>query len=643
MCGIAALLAPRPVEQAANIVAMCDLLRHRGPDGEGYVVFSDRRAQIIDRDARDFPTPSLFALGHRRLAIIDRTSAGLQPMADSGGRYWLIYNGEIYNFAELRLELESLGHQFRSNCDTEVLLAAYIEWGKECLARFNGMFAFILFDAERQSTFAARDRFGVKPLYWWRAPDGTLALASEIKAFTALPGWRARLNQQSAYDYLVWGLTDHTHRSMFQDVFPLPPGSYIGIEHKDLLNEPAPVAWYRLPKAIAGSNSPEATTERWRDLFTDAVRIRLRADTPVGTALSGGLDSSSIVCATHHLHTQSSLAGRAAFSARSHLPAFDEGEFMDAVVDATGVDQKCVWPEPDDLLDGLRQITWHMDEPFGSASVFAEWKVFRTVATTDVKVTLDGHGGDEILAGYREYSGPFFGSLLRRGRLVRFAIELQNFVRHGNVKPATLFQLVVDNVAPGRMRSALRRWTGRTVATPDWIDGARLKHVASNPFPHAGNIDELARAQLLSTSLPMQLHWNDRNSMASSIESRAPFLDYRLVEFTLGLADHFKISQGISKRVLRAAMKGTVPEAVLARRDKMGFVTAEEIWVRQERPERFRAAFAHAVEVSKGIFTPQAITMCSAMIDGRTPYNNRFWRILNFGAWIDCFNVEIPS
>ncbi|MBR1199504.1 asparagine synthase (glutamine-hydrolyzing) [Bradyrhizobium sp. AUGA SZCCT0158] len=643
MCGIAALISPKPIEQSANILAMCDVLRHRGPDGEGYVLLADRKSHVMDRR---HPVPPDFAmsraaLGHRRLAIIDLTEAGAQPMQDTSGRYWVTYNGEIYNFSELRSELESSGTKFRSNCDTEVLLAAYARWGRDCLPRLNGMFAFIIYDSETQTVFAARDRFGVKPLYWWRAPDGTLALASEIKAFTTLAGWRAHLDGQSAYDYLVWGLTDHNGRTMFQGVRPLPPGTFIEIRQPDIAIEPVAVAWYTLPTGTAIAASDDTVRERWRALFTDAVRLRLQADTPVGTALSGGLDSSSIVCITHLLRGSEDRASRAAFSARAHDASFDESEFMEAVVQKTKVSQTCVWPEARDLLDRLSDITWHMDEPFGSASIFAEWKVFETVASTDVKVTLDGHGGDEILAGYREYPAPFLGDLLRRGRLLQFFGELRDLAKRGNVGPAYLFQLVIDNVASDRLRYMLRRITGRTIATPDWIDTTRIKVTPATPFPNARTISELSRSQLATTSLPMQLHWNDRNSMAFSIESRAPFLDFRLVEFTLGLADRFKIHQGISKRILRSAMAGTVPEKILNRRDKMGFVTPEENWVRHEQPDGFRAALHQAVKASRGVLKPEAIEMGNAMIDGRTPYNNRFWRLINFGVWMDRFNVEV--
>lgn len=641
MCGIAALISTRATLQAADLVAMCDLMRHRGPDGEGYLAFGAGGARWWDGSKTPEAAESQVALGHRRLAIVDLSHAGAQPMADPSGRFWLSFNGEIYNHLELRAQLETLGHHFKTRCDTEVLIAAFTEWGAGCLPRLNGMFAFIMLDTVKRSLFAARDRFGVKPLYWWRAPNKTLAFASEIKAFTALPGWRARLHSQGAYDYLVWGLTDHTPRTMFRDVFPVPPGHYLELSG-NFEADPKPQSWYRLPKTVGAPQSLDEASSRWRELFADAVRLRLQADTPVGTALSGGLDSSSIVCVTHQLRRDNTQARRA-FSARSDVPGYDEGQFMDCVVAATGVEQSSTWPGPDELLRTVSDITWQMDEPFGSASVFAEWKVFETVGATDVRVTLDGHGGDETLAGYRDYAGPFLGNLFRQGRWLHLVREFHAYMANGNVSPRQLVEYFVDSAAPAAIAHLLKQLAGRTTATPSWIDSARLPHLARSPFERASNIRELADVHLRSTSLPMQLHWNDRNSMRFSVESRAPFLDYRLVEFAMSLDDDLKIKEGESKRILRRAMAGIVPQAVLQRRDKMGFVTAEEIWVRRYRPSQFAAAFENAVRASSGILTPAALEMGKAMLEGGVPYNNRFWRILNFGVWVSRFNVDVTA
>ena len=632
---------------------MCDVIRHRGPDGEGFALIDhaavwrlsgpDTPADVRKTETADDATagtrPARIALGHRRLSILDTSAAGHQPMPSADGRIWVTYNGEIYNFVELRVELAALGHAFSTGTDTEVLIAAYRQWGEACLSRFNGMFAFVLVDRQAGRLLAARDRFGVKPLYLWTAPDGVIALVSEIKQLTVLPGWRARLDGQAAADYLVWGLTDHGGASLFADVRPVPAGHIVDLDLAAARPRPAMRKWYALPPDGLIDGDDHEIERRWREAFMDAVRVRLRSDVPVGTALSGGLDSSSIVCAVDALSAGSPNARRNAFSARAHDPRFDEGTFMDAVVERTGVLHHCVWPEPEDLISRLGDLAWHMDEPFGSTSVFAEWKVFETVATTDVKVTLDGHGGDEILAGYRDFAGPLLGQLLRNGQIRSFVREVQALRRRGNVGPAQIAALLVDDVAPGAVRHALRRWAGRTTPAPDWLDLRRLGAEPRDPFRVAIGIGGLSRAQISAISLPMQLRWNDRNSMAHSIESRAPFLDVRLVELTLQLHLRFKLADGVSKVILRRALADLLPPAIASRRDKMGFVTPEESWMRGPMAATFRAAAMRALERGSEWFTPPARAMIDDIAAGRRHDGTQYWRMISFGAWLDRFEV----
>jgi len=655
MCGLAALINPNGGVTETSVRAMCDLVRHRGPDGEGYVSFAgdrvwrgdgpDTPAECRTSGAGDRPGAAQLAFGHRRLSIIDPTPAGHQPMTDRSERYWIIFNGEIYNYLELRPELEKLGHAFSTGTDTEVMLAAYAQWGAACLDRFNGMFAFVLYDRAQRRLFAARDRFGVKPLYWWRSPDGSLALASEIKQFTALPGWRARLDGQRTYEYLNWGLTDHTERTLFADVRQFPPGTYVEATLEQLAARNEPKRWYQLDGALQ-PNRADGAAKAWRSLFFDAVRLRLRADVPVGTALSGGLDSSSIVCAVHRLRQQSGVnAGQNGFSARSRDPQFDEGPYVDAVIKQTNVSAHSTWPDPDALLQTLPAHTWHMDEPFGSTSAFAEWCVFKTVRETPVKVTLDGHGADELLAGYTAFAGPHLAALARHGRLAAFLSESRALLGSGRHSAIELAAAVIDELAPTPLRMALRHYGGRMTARPDWIDLARLGAEPSEPLAlndaRGEGVHALSVAQLKATSLPMQLHWNDRNSMAHSIESRAPFLDFRLVEFTLGLPDALKLAGGTTKVVLRQAMADVLPAKVAARRDKMGFVTPEQMWVTRDRPEQFRTLAHAGIDKGGSIFTPAARQRADDIVDGRRRFHGSLWRIISFGAWLERFNVAV--
>src|SRR5215467_8585147 len=319
MCGIAGLFSFDSRALNGLIRNMIETVRHRGPDDEGFAIFSARdltprvsggpdtpaavyAARLAYAPPRDTePMPCGFAaLGHRRLSIVDLGPTGHQPMCTSDRRFWIVYNGEIYNYLELRAELELLGHSFSSQSDTEVILAAYREWAEKCLVRFNGMFAFLLLDRAQQKFFAARDRFGVKPLYYWVSPEGLLAFASEIKQFTNLPGWRARINGQRAYEFLNWSLLDHTEETLFGDVRQLRGGEYIHCSLEDLMAGPPINRWYQLePRSL--QKDMKASADEFCTLLTDAVRLRLRADVSVGSCLSGGLDSSSIVCVANHV------------------------------------------------------------------------------------------------------------------------------------------------------------------------------------------------------------------------------------------------------------------------------------------------------------------------------------------------------
>ncbi|HOV68299.1 MAG TPA: asparagine synthase (glutamine-hydrolyzing), partial [Methanoregulaceae archaeon] len=381
----------------SSLQAMNAAIRHRGPDDEGFALFCDDGEPVLFggadtpenvltttfpyspkvRDGAPVQGPVRVALGHRRLSILDLSPAGHQPMCTPDRRYWIVYNGEVYNYRELRTELEGAGHTFRTGTDTEVILHAYVAWGRDCMERFNGMFAFVLYDRETRTIFAARDRFGVKPLYYWRSPDGFIAFASEIKQFTVLPGWEARLNHQRAFDYLAYSLLDHTNETMFAGVLQLRGGEAVefGV---DTVPDPLPVyRWYKYTfEPDRSRREYEEACARFRELFTDSVRLRLRADVPLGSCLSGGLDSSSIVCVVNDLLM---AAGKKevqrTFSATSDVKQFDESEFIRAVVEEREIEAHYVCPSIDDLLGELDRIIWHQDEPFGSTSIYAQWSV----------------------------------------------------------------------------------------------------------------------------------------------------------------------------------------------------------------------------------------------------------------------------
>lgn len=668
MCGIAALISSPRSSEDHLIKKMCDVVRHRGPDGEGYALFSSNadfendqnnrwiNSQYVYRGPLYLPSANAsgagrgdlqVALGHRRLAIVDIGEGGHQPLSYDSERYWVTFNGEIYNHIELSAELTALGHQFKSRSDTEVLLAAFAQWGTSSLQRFNGMFAFVLFDRLTQRLFAARDRYGVKPLYWWRSPDGQLAFGSEIKQFSVLPGWKARGDASRIYDYLVWGLTDHTDCTMYDGVRQVAPGHFIDIDVGDAKSghEISASRWFTLDSESSELSFGEAC-EKFQELFFRSIELRLRADVAVGTALSGGLDSSSIVCAVDQLgreHTPSSEVST--FSARAHENAYDEGRYIDAVLKKARCKPHMIWPTTAGLISDLEKVVWHHDEPFGSTSIYAEWCVFRAVGSTSIKVTLDGHGADEILAGYTAYLGPHLGALARRGDLAGLMREVSCQRKlHGRSFSYMLASLI-DDVAPEMIRNKLRQLAGRTSGDGgSWINLESLGARGADPFSafgaRGGGVLGLSLAQLKATSLPMQLKWTDRNSMAHGVESREPFLDPALVSFVLSLPPSYKLEDGVTKRILRQALRNVLPPEVAGRRDKMGFVTPEEVWLRLDRPDWTRSALGEAVDMSRGVLTPHALRLGGDMIEGRVPFHNRLWRMICFGAWMKACNIE---
>jgi asparagine synthase (glutamine-hydrolysing) len=662
MCGLSALFDAGGSDLAPSIRAMTNAVRHRGPDDEGFVLFANGKAPLpaggpdTPNDAfaqalpylpreRTPPTGGRWhaALGHRRLSIVDLSPAGHQPMCSADGALWMIYNGEVYNHIELRAELEKEGVQLTTRSDTEVMLAAYQRWGEKCLERFNGMFTFLIVDWARRHLFAARDRFGVKPLYYWTSPQGQVAFASEIKQFTVLPGWRPVINGQRAYDFVNWGLFDHTAETLFAGVRQLRGGEYVSQPLGELRNGIWPQAWYRL-----AARTPQGSPVRaYRELLEDSVRLRLRADVPVGSCLSGGLDSSSIVCvANQQLRAAGAETGQRTFSARSSDPRLDEGGFIDAVVRRTGVANSQIEPPISELFATLPRMTWHQDEPFGSTSIYAQWHVFALAAKNGVKVMLDGQGADEQLGGYATFFSARFASLARQRRMATLVREMRAVRKRHRLPAHQLAAYVANLLLPESLRQTLRSLANRpTTLSAKWLDLSRLGASPADPFlacgAKASSVQELSVSQILHTSLPMLLHWEDRDSMAHSLEARVPFLDYRLVELSLGLPEEHKVACGVTKRVLREAMHDVLPEEVRNRMDKIGFATSEELWLRRDRPDEFRAAMRQAVEGSQGVLRASAVRMLEDIIAGRRPFSFVPWRMISFGAWMRRFAVQL--
>lgn len=628
MCGVFGSVGLEPDP------ARIDLVAHRGPDGRGWAVF----------DAPAGPV----ALGHRRLSIIDVSEGGAQPMADPSGRFQLVFNGEIYNYVELREELRAAGDVFRSQSDSEVLLHAFMRWGEDCLPRLRGMFAFLIWDERDKRLFAARDRYGIKPLYYV-ASDSGVAFGSEIKQLLGLPGGEARMNIARVHDFLGSGISDHTRETMFVGVSQLRAGECALVDAAGPRPSLAVRRWYPVGAREAALSEAEAA-ERFRALLADSVRLHLRSDVPVGSCLSGGLDSSSIVClmagqmpAGEQINTIS-----ACYSDKS----VDEKPFMDAVVAHAGTRPHFIFPRAEDVFQRAADITWHQDEPFGSTSIFAQWCVFEEARRVGVKVMLDGQGADEQLAGYHSGFHYYLASLTAQGRFGALARALAERRRYHGTPLLSQLAMHVVPLLPAPLRALLRA-RRQSLIHHDWLGsdliraqgnarGALVAASDSVGLPQPTDLRSLCMTMTFASNLQMLLHWEDRNSMAHSIEARVPFLDHPLVEFSLALGNDHKIVGGDTKRVLRRAMTDILPEAVRERRDKLGFATPEQAWFRgplrglihdgveatlRRYPELFNAAGTRALR--------------DDMLEGRRPVDFTLWRIVNLGMWGERFTVAV--
>lgn len=630
MCGLFASIGFEPDPKRIDIVA------HRGPDGRGWRVLSSPSGPV--------------ALGHRRLAIIDVSDAGLQPMADQSGRYQLVFNGEIYNYLELREELRAQGEIFTTETDSEVLLRAYMVWGRDCLSRLRGMFAFLIWDDREKSLFAARDRFGIKPLYFFRAGQA-IAFASEIKQLVQLPGWTGRMNIARVHDFLSVGMSDHTSETMFDRVHQLRAGEFAIVQTSGSGPETTAARWY--PATAGTSNLSEAeAADQFRWLFDKSVQLHLRSDVAIGSCLSGGLDSSSIVCTMARQLGADAVINTV--SACYREKEADEKPFMEEVVSATSARPHYVFPRPEDVMSRAAEITWHQDEPFGSSSIFAQWCVFEEASRAGVKVMLDGQGADEQLAGYHGCYQYYFQGLRKAGQFGQIARTVLERVAYHKAPLSPLLRQYALPIFPKLIATGIGALLPAVQAAPparDWLSGPIIReHGNRSPalslasdlldLPPVEDLRSLCLTMTYASNLQMLLHWEDRNSMAHSIEARVPFLDHPLVEFNLALGNDHKIVGGDTKRVLRRAMRDVLPKRVRERRDKLGFTTPEQAWFRGPLRDLMLEGTESSLKRFPEIFDAQETrSHVREMLNGERSVDFSLWRIVNMGIWGERFGV----
>jgi asparagine synthase (glutamine-hydrolysing) len=554
MCGICGIISfnNQPIQES-SIRRMMEIQKHRGPDDEG--VFLEDKV----------------GLGFVRLSILDLSTAGHQPMFSRDGRYVIVFNGEVFNYIELREELRAFGYDFNSNTDTEVVLAAYQRWGEDCLNRFNGMWSFAIYDRQKSKIFGARDRFGIKPFYYLHK-ENFFAFASEISPLLSLLERKPVPDKQSIFDYLVFNRTDQTDRTFFSEIKKLQHGNFFYLNISGATSNSLSISkWYNLRDKVK-QNSGFQSPHEFKELLDDSISLRLRSDVPLGVCLSGGLDSSAI---TSSLLLKFSKTDLNTFSA-----IYDKGQFGDEsefIMEYKSLLKNMFFTTPtaETLMIDLNDFVRAHAEPVPSTSPYAQFKVME-LARKHVVVTLDGQGADEELAGYHYFYGFFFKDLLKSLRFSKFVNEVTLY----SIKHKSLFGLksLVFFLLPEYWRTNTRI-IEKAYLNKNFVSNYNKSNNISGHLYASSNLND-ALLDHFEYKLEHLLKWEDLNSMWFSIEARVPFLDFRLVERILATSSDLLIKNGTTKHILREAMKGALPEKIRTRHDKIGFGTPQDEWFR---------------------------------------------------------------
>ena len=650
MCGIAGIYNcdGEPVNKLA-LEKMTQIIRHRGPDDEGYVLVqtSDNKVQHCKGDDT---IPELqnkiphvrqgigadLAFGFRRLSIIDLSEKGHQPMSDHSGKLWIVFNGEIYNYLEIREELLNLGYTFLTRSDTEVILAAYEHWGTDCLNHFNGMWAFAIWDGRTKTLFCARDRFGVKPFYYyWNGKQ--FIFGSEVKQMLVHNIDRTLDEQVIAKSFAISNFLENSGGTYFKQVKVLAHSHYILLKG----NEMSIHRYYDLPvnEFEKSTLSFSDASESYLELFRDSVKLRMRSDVEVGSALSGGLDSSAIVMlatgyTSKQFQTFSSYFTQAA--------AYDERKWISLVVNQAKTNAHYISADPDIVRNEIENIIWYHDVPLEGSSPVAQYYVMQLARENNVTVLLDGQGSDEISGGYNHAYYRYYADLLSQFKLGKFLHQYPSYLKY-NQKGSALAKIAKTAAVLAFKESTLYRTEARQSFQP--ITGFDFKDLAMNEVVdlHSSRLSNFLYNQVMSTSIQTLLHYEDRNSMAHSIESRVPFLDYRLVEFVFSLPSEFKIKGQLGKYIHREALKKVVPAEITERKDKVGFLApGENFWLRNEWKDLTLATFQSAEFKNRGVFDHKKInTEYQRYLQGDNTNAKKLWQVLMMEFWFRKF-IDAP-
>ena len=569
MCGIAGIISTQKIIiHTGSLKAMSDSLSHRGPDGEGYWINKENTA----------------GLSHRRLAIIDLSNAAAQPMHYLN-RYSIVYNGEIYNYKELKADLQKAGYHFTTQSDTEVILASFDFYKEDCVKYFDGMFSFAIWDEKLNELFCARDIFGEKPFYYF-LDNAVFAFASEMKALWSI-GVEKSADEKMMVNYLALGQVQNAankSQTFYNHIFSLPP-AHTGL--LSLSNMHFVLSRYRdINKENSIQVSEKEAIEKLEFLLENSVKLRLRSDVSIGSSLSGGIDSSTIA---YFIQRNSDTKKRNFKTFSAVFPGFnkDESIFINEICNNFTLDNFTVTPNSDELLKDFEKLCYHQEEPFSSSSIYAQYKVYELAAANNIKVLMDGQGADETLSGYSKYLHWYLQELSAKGKYAevkkqRLLLQKANFNLKWN------FKNILAAYLPSHTSLALEKREYNKIINSQFINSQLLQKIKGREWqgiykPVVTKLNDILYNNTMQHGLEELLRYADRNSMAHGVEVRLPFLNFELVKFIFSLPSSFKIKDGFTKYILRKTMSGKIPDKVLWNTNKIGFETPQKSWMENKQ------------------------------------------------------------
>ncbi len=598
MCGISGIIRYDRQDSTELVKRLNSKIPHRGPDSEGYYFNNG------------------VSFGHKRLSIIDLSDAAKQPF--TFGDYTIVFNGEIYNYIEIRSELEKLGIKFNTNSDTEVIVKAFQHWEEKCVSHFNGMWSFAIYDRQKDLVFCSRDRFGVKPFYFSRN-ENEFVFASELKQIVSLKE-KVYANKKAVINFLVAGFEDYSTETFFQDIEQLKPGHnmVISIAGNKIVSE----AYYSLKyhNEYSTITLNDAKTEFLKK-FKQSIKYRLRSDVPVGTCLSGGLDSSSVAAIASQEYYKQTGNKFLAFTASSIDPSNDEWNYAKIVADTFPIDWKVVKPNVDSFSNVLEEVIYQLDEPFASPSVYMQYFVMKMIKEANCTVVLDGQGGDETFLGYERYYPVITGNIWSPKAWSR----AHSIAKHSKLSFTDVlkYRLYFTN-AKLRKNTLLKRNSFIKNDFFDLLENDLLSELSGS----YKNINDLQKLEITKTQLPHLLKYEDRNSMKFSIEARLPFLDFNLVEFAYSLPIELKLNDGWTKKIVRESMTGILPNEIAWRKNKIGFEAPKKNWLESIE------------DMDQTIRSSNMLNQIVKVIPGNYFDLNQKWKLFNIAKWEKIYNIQ---